>query len=90
MSTDTSTNAATHVVSERPGTSFSAAINNSCEKIEECVRENPGSTMMVTLGMGLAVGVTAGLILSGSQTARRQSWLGRELGERGRLSARGG
>ena len=61
---------------------LNASIKNSCGKVERCIRDNPGSSMLVSLGVGLGIGVAAGMILSGSNKGRTQAWFDRGTSER--------
>lgn len=65
------------------GSTCTTAFQNSCTKVEECVKNDPRSAILLSLGAGLGIGVVLGIVLGGStETPSERGWFDRRTAER--------
>ena len=77
METNTA-NTSDHNVDAR---SLRTAARSSCTKIEDCLRDNPQYSMLLSLGAGLGMGLLVGVALARSRQESQQSWFDRRTAE---------
>ena len=57
------------------------AVRNSCTNVENCVRDNPQYSMLLSLTAGLGVGLLVGIALGRTRQEAQQSWFDRRTAE---------
>ena len=56
-------------------------VRNSCSTVEDCVRDNPQYSMLLSFGAGLGIGMLIGVALGRSRGESQQSWFDRRTAE---------
>lgn len=71
-----------HLDDERKKPTLGEACSNTSQRISQCVKDDPGKAMLISVGAGLGLGVVVGAMLAGGGRQTSSGWLNRRSAER--------